>query len=78
MKIKDKKKFITTTAIIILSILIIIGFIITTIRDQKHKTEATQGQAIEEETILEAQISNNETDENTPVDENIIDEKSIK
>ena len=78
MKIKDKKKFITTTAIIILSILIIIGFIITTIRDQKHKTEATQGQAIEEETILEAQISNNETDENTPVDENIIDEKAIK
>lgn len=78
MKIKDKKKFITTTAIIILSILIIIGCIITTIRDQKHKTEATQGQALEEETILEAQISNNETDENTPVDENIIDEKAIK
>ena len=33
---------------------------------------------MEEETILEAQISNNETDENTPVDENIIDEKANK
>ena len=80
MKIKDRKKFITTIAIITLSILIIIGFIVMIVRDRINKTIEAEGQAIEEN-ILEAQVEENQIEENEetePLDENVIDENAIK
>lgn len=81
MIIKDKKKMITTTSILISIILMIIIAITITVRKNINKTAETDGQAIEEANIekIEEETSENKISEETePLDENVIDENAIK
>lgn len=83
MIIKNKKKMITTTSILISIILMIIIAITITVRKNINKTAETDGQAIEEANIEkieeEEETSENKISEETePLDENVIDENAIK
>lgn len=76
---KINKVTMISIIIIIILVIIISVMIFCKIRKNVKKTVETDGQAIEEENILEAEIEENQIEEETnPVDENVIDENAIK
>ena len=79
--IKDKKKMLTTTSILITIILIIALITAINIRRNINQTTQTDGQAIEETNIednKEETVENEILEETEPLDENVIDENAIK
>ena len=79
--IKDKKKMLTTTSILIAIILIIALITAINIRKNISQTTQTDGQAIEETNIEENKeetVENEILEETEPLDENVIDENAIK
>ena len=79
--IKDKKKMLTTTSILITIILIIALITAINIRRNINQTTQTDGQAIEETNIEDNQeetVENEILEETEPLDENVIDENAIK